>query len=100
MSRGTFSRLVFLVGLIATLVLLASVVGGGAATGAVSVSPELRQGRAAEPAVSLPGDSAVPFWPHETGALVGTSETYADLRDDGSYYDPSLGRRVSLATGR
>ena len=26
--------------------------------------------------------------------LGGTSETYLDMRDDGSYYDPSLGRRV------
>ena len=36
-----------------------------------------------------------PFWPHETGALAGTSETYVDMREDGSYYDPSLGRRLS-----
>ena len=42
----------------------------------------------------LPGDGSVPFWPHETGALVGTSETFIDLSDDGSYYDPSIGRRV------
>jgi hypothetical protein len=42
----------------------------------------------------LPGDSSVPFWPHETGVLVGTSETFADMREDGSYYDPSLDRRV------
>jgi hypothetical protein len=42
----------------------------------------------------LPGDGSVPFWPHETGALVGTSETFIDLRADGSYYDPSIGRRV------
>jgi hypothetical protein len=46
------------------------------------------------PAGELPGDSSIPFWPHETGALVGTSETYVDLRDDGSYFDPSIGRRV------
>jgi hypothetical protein len=43
----------------------------------------------------LPGDASVPFWPHETGALVGTSETYAGMRADGSYIDPSLGRRVA-----
>jgi len=41
-----------------------------------------------------PGDTAVPFWPHETGALVGTSETYLDVRADGSYFDPSIGHRV------
>ena len=29
------------------------------------------------------------------GPLAGTSETYVDMREDGSYYDPSLGRRVS-----
>jgi len=33
----------------------------------------------------------------ETVALPGTSETYVDMREDGSYYDPSLGRRVSPA---
>jgi hypothetical protein len=43
----------------------------------------------------LPGDASVPFWPHETGVLVGTSETYAGMRADGSYIDPSLGRRVA-----
>ena len=31
----------------------------------------------------------------ETVAPPGTSETYVDMREDGSYYDPSLGRRVS-----
>jgi hypothetical protein len=30
-----------------------------------------------------------------TVALPGTSETYVEMQDDGSYYDPSLGRRVS-----
>jgi hypothetical protein len=29
--------------------------------------------------------------------LVGTSETFVDMRADGSYYDPSLGRRVGGA---
>lgn len=42
----------------------------------------------------LHGDSSVAFWPHETGALVGTSETFIDVRADGSYYDPSVGRRI------
>jgi hypothetical protein len=46
------------------------------------------------PANNVPGDSSVPFWPHETGALVGTSETYVDVHADGSYYDPSIGHRV------
>jgi hypothetical protein len=44
-----------------------------------------------------PGDSAVAFWLYETGALVGTSETYVDVREDGSYYDPEVGRRVSVS---
>jgi hypothetical protein len=44
---------------------------------------------------ALPGDTSAAFWPHETGTAVGTSETYADVREDGSYFDPSLGRRVS-----
>jgi hypothetical protein len=43
---------------------------------------------------TLPGETDTPFWPHETGVLVGTSETFVDMRADGSYYDPSLGRRV------
>jgi len=46
------------------------------------------------PSSDVPGDAAVPFWPHETGALVGTSETYLDVHADGSYFDPSIGRRV------
>lgn len=45
----------------------------------------------------MPGDRSVPFWPHETGALMGTSETFVDVRADGSYYDPSVGRRIVVA---
>jgi hypothetical protein len=45
----------------------------------------------------LPGDRSVPFWPHETGALMGTSETFVDMQEDGSYYDASAGRRVVLS---
>ena len=45
----------------------------------------------------LHGDNSVAFWPHETGALVGTSETFIDVRADGSYFDPSVGRRVAPA---
>lgn len=44
---------------------------------------------------TLPGDTGTAFWPHETGVLVGTSETYVDVREDGSYFDPSIQRRVS-----
>ena len=46
----------------------------------------------------VPGDtSGRSFWPHETGVSVGTSETFADVQVDGSYYDPSLGRRVATS---
>ena len=45
----------------------------------------------------LHGDSSVPFWPHETGALVGTSETFIEVWADGSYFDPSVGRRITPA---
>ena len=54
---------------------------------------KLQSGDAAQ--ASLPGDSAVRFWPHETGALMGSSETFVDVGKDGSYYDPSIGRRVA-----
>jgi hypothetical protein len=40
-------------------------------------------------------DTPLRSWPYGTGALAGTSETYVDMWEDGSYYDPSLGRRVS-----
>ena len=47
---------------------------------------------------SLAGDEAVAaFWPYETGVSMGTSETFVDLRDDGSYFDPSIQRRVGAA---
>ena len=46
----------------------------------------------------VPGDAGgQPFWPHETGVLVGTSETFADVRVDGSYFDPSQGHRISTS---
>jgi hypothetical protein len=35
-----------------------------------------------------------------TGGLGGTSETFVDVQADGSYYDPSLARRVSIVDGR
>lgn len=61
------------------------------------VAPLAATGGGDAPAGTLPGDTPVPFWPHETGALVGTSETFVDVRADGSYYDPSLGLRVAGA---
>ena len=71
--------------LVATLV--ASVVAFGVASGSTAAD-------GVAPNENLPGDNAVPFWPHETGALVGTSETYVDVHADGSYFDPSISRRV------
>jgi hypothetical protein len=65
---------------------LASVAAFGVLAGAPGASND-----------DLPGDRSVPFWPHETGALMGTSETFVDVRADGSYYDPSIGRRVVVA---
>jgi hypothetical protein len=88
----TTSRLAAVVAAIA----LGLVVGLAEAPGATGA------GRAVKGTVW--GDNQGPFWPHETGALAGTSETFVDMRADGSYYDPSLGRRVggaaeSKATG-
>src|SRR5215218_3310371 len=63
------------------LVIALAAAGGATGTGGAAMG-------------TLPRDTEVPFWPHETGALAGTSETFVDMRPDGSYYDPSLGRRV------
>jgi hypothetical protein len=71
---------------IAALALVA--LAGGAVTGDASALNGAATRSDATPVVS---------WPYETGALAGTSETYVDMWDDGSYYDPSLGRRVSPA---
>jgi hypothetical protein len=68
-----------------TITLAAALAAIGLAAGAPGASGE-----------DLPGDRSVPFWPHETGARMGTSETYVDVRDDSSYYDPSIGRRVAV----
>jgi hypothetical protein len=69
-----------------------ALIGGSA--GAVTFAAT----RDASPASgTMPDRTRAPFWPHETGALAGTAETYVDMRADGSYYDPSLGRRVSPA---
>ena len=66
---------------------VACFVGCGVASGSTAAD-------GVAPNENLPGDHAVPFWPHETGALVGTSETYVDVHADGSYFDPSISRRV------
>jgi len=71
---------------------LAIVVSPAAAVGSEVAS---RHASVSTESEGLPGDGSVPFWPHETGALVGTSETFVDLTADGSYYDPSIGRRVA-----
>ena len=66
---------------------VACLIGSGVASGSTAAD-------GVAPSSDVPGDTAVPFWPHETGALVGTSETYIDVGADGSYFDPSIGRRV------
>jgi hypothetical protein len=70
---------------IAAAIVLGLAVGLAPATGAAGAGP------------AVSADTSVPFWPHETGALAGTSETFVEMRADGSYYDPSLGRRVARA---
>jgi hypothetical protein len=72
---------------------IVAVVASVAALGVVT-------GAAGAPSEELPGDRSIPFWPHETGALVGTSETFLDVHADGSYYDPSIGHRVVVAAFR
>ena len=52
-------------------------------------------GSALRPVEPAKSDVPAGSWPHETGALAGTSETFVDMHEDGSYYDQSLGRRVS-----
>jgi hypothetical protein len=81
---GTTKSRLAAIAAIAALGLVATF--GGAVTGDAS---------AVSASGTLSSDTPVPFRPHETGALAGTSETYVDIREDGSYYDPSLGRRVS-----
>lgn len=47
----------------------------------------------------LPGDTPVaPSWQSQLGTPRGTSETFLDMHADGSYYDPSIGRRVAPAS--
>jgi hypothetical protein len=67
---------------------------GAAVAGSATASLPLQNSTTAT--TTLPGDSSVPFWPYETGVAVGTSETYVDVRADGSYLDPGIGLRVSL----
>ena len=81
-KRSTMRRIVTVVASVAALGVVAGTAG---ADGTAPASAD------------MPGDRSVPFWPHETGALVGTSETFVDVRADGSYYDPSIGRRVLTA---
>ncbi|HEV3480037.1 MAG TPA: hypothetical protein VG144_11395 [Gaiellaceae bacterium] len=76
-GNSTLSRQIIVIAAVA----LGFVVGLMAASGAAGAG-----GR--------PTDTSSPRWLHETGALAGTSETFVDMRADGSYYDPSLGRRV------
>jgi hypothetical protein len=52
---------------------------------------------------ALKGRQALPglgFTQDESVALGGTSETFVDVRADGSYYDPSLGGRFFIIDGR
>lgn len=52
-------------------------------------------GSAISPTQPVKSDVPMGAWPYQTGALAGTSETFVEMHEDGSYYDPSLGRRVS-----
>jgi hypothetical protein len=80
----------------AIAVLCAITAMSGAAV-AGNATPSLPRQNPSTAATILPGDSPVPFWPHETGARVGTSETYLNVREDGSYFDLGIGRRVFVA---
>src|SRR6266511_1453907 len=53
--------------------------------------------RALRGSSTLPGLASTP---QQSGALAGTSETFVDVQPDGSYYDPSLGRRVFIVAAR
>ena len=76
---------------LATAIIAAAVAG--------DATPSLPLQTPSAATATLPGDSPVPFWPYETGARIGTSETYVDVRSDGSYFDAGIGRRVSVAAG-
>ena len=71
---------------------LAAVVALGLVAGVLAVAGDSSALSPTQPAKS---DVPAGAWPYETGALAGTSETFVDMQEDGSYYDPSLGRRVS-----
>lgn len=98
-KHRTKIRLVVVLGTVAALGLFASLAAAGAVA-ALGDGP-LFDPNLAPPSTAtgtLPGDTpapfSVPFWPHKPGVLFGTSETYTDVREDGSYYDPEIGRRV------
>jgi hypothetical protein len=90
----TGTRRVRSAGAIAVLAVITAV-SGAAVPG--NAAPSLPRADPFTARTTLPGDSPVPSWPYETGALVGTSETYVDVRADGSYFDLGIGRRVSVA---
>jgi len=64
---------------------LAAVGAAIAVTLVVGLSPAAGAAGSGAAPGTLPGDTDIPF---------GTAETFVDMRADGSYYDPSLGRRV------
>ena len=71
---------------VSAIAVLGLVAGGLAVTG---------DGSALSPTQPVKSDVPVGSWPYQTGALAGTAETFVDMRGDGSYYDASLGRRIS-----
>jgi hypothetical protein len=87
-------RLLAAAGAIAALGVITATIDAAVASDA---TPSLPVQNPSAATATLPGDSPVPFWPYETGARVGTSETYVDVRMDGSYFDPGIGQRVSVA---
>lgn len=91
-EHTTRGRHLAAVGALALLGLMAGL--GGAAGTAGADDGQCTETCAPTETTPLPDDTPVPFWPHETGALSGASETFTDIRDDGSYYDPGLQRRV------
>jgi hypothetical protein len=77
---------------------LQAVTGSVALGLVVSTLAVAGDGFARSPTEPAKSDSPVLVWPYQTGALAGTAETFVDMRGDGSYYDPSLGRRVFRTT--
>jgi hypothetical protein len=71
---------------------IAALVALGLVASALAVTGD---GSALSPTEPVRSDVPAGSWPYQTGALAGTSETFVDMDGDGSYFDPSLGRRVS-----